>query len=219
MLDLDATYWRQAQACLLALLQRTPHDPAPIQATLQSLRTHSEQELTAPEPTLDRDLPYTQRLHALINALHTQHYMHRAKLTSALHTLADALPATPPYQTQALKLRLSAHRPDDTAIIKPILTALHTSAPPSIQRALNDACVNALLTPSAMQQATDQLFVLDALIAAPAPAARHVALQALTQIGQTQKWSAPWRARLLRLRLDSDESVRIEACGVFIFTE
>lgn len=219
MLDLNATYWRQAQACLLALLQRTPHDPAPIQATLQRLRTHSEQELTTPEPTLDRDLPYTQRLHALINALHTQHYMHRARLTSALHALADALPATPQYQVQALKLRLSAHRPDDLPITKHIIAALHTDAPPSIHRALHDACINALLAPSAMQQATDQLPVLDALIDAPSPDARHVALLALTHIGQTQQWSAPWRARLLRLRLDPDESIRIDACGVFIFTE
>ena len=222
--------WRAAMGCLVEGTRRQPTCLEPLRRTLVTLVERSAQERLDPEPRDERDMPATQRLGALVQALRGAATSPREPLARALPELAQALGA-PEHHVLAAQLRLASHgvrERQPQALVAQILVELDAAQGDPVRQALQpdveQACAQALCAPGALAQAEaveQTLLALDGLLVASVASAQRVALQALLTLGPAQQWGEPWRERLVRLRRAADPGVRALALqrGAFAWPE
>jgi hypothetical protein len=216
----DTVVWQAAMRCLCELLMRRPQHTRPVTEVMETLVGLAREELAAPMPDVERDMPATQRLARLVSHLTAQPWQRKIALKGSLPTLASALANTPALALLATALRLATAQPELPELAPQIEALLSDAAVlGALRPALEARCAEALTNTAQTGDALRHLPTLDLLIASALPSARRVALAALTTLGASQQWGAPWVERLMRLRFDADAGVAALASMVFILPE
>lgn len=216
VLDLTgAPEWRRAAEALVQLARHASTEGTLV-ACAEGLLALTRQEPA--ETTIDRDLPASQRLTAILAALESWPESARQEGAGLLMRLAQVLATDEAWWPQQVSLRLQAlelTRPTPEALRTLLTLAEQLVVDPLRQPVLAEALARRLQTSPADQDAGALLDLADALTE-PAPLA---ALALVAHAGRQLAWSPATTERLRRLRRDESPTVRARARAVLTAPE
>ncbi len=215
----ETATWRAAQACLVELLLRQPQQPEILRDVVIRLLASANAERKDPAPKTDRDLPATQRLHAIVESVTVQPWLRRGHVVAELRQWAALLASVPHHGLLRARLLLACHRPDDPHMAQTVASVVTQPGMQGLAPMLVELCAKALAATDITADPRTHLPSLDVLIQSSLPVVRQVAIAAIVQIGTSQAWRSPWHERLTQLRRDPSPEVAAVAMQVFVYPE